>query len=84
MTLTGLNLEIVEVRVPQEARVVNQQVKQVLLPQGSLLCLVISEGTPRVPMPETMIHAEDILVAVTPIEAEESLRRALTESEASP
>ena len=84
MTLTGLNLEIVEVRVPHEARIAGKQVKQLLLPQGSLLCLVISEGTPRLPAPDTTIHPDDILVAVTNIEAEESLRRALTESDASP
>ena len=84
MTLTGLNLEIVEVRVPHEARIAGKQVKQLLLPQGSLLCLVISEGTPRLPAPDTTIHSDDILVAVTNIEAEEALRHALTESDASP
>jgi trk system potassium uptake protein TrkA len=84
MTLTGLNLEIVEVRVPSEARIVGRQVKQLLLPQGSLLCLIISDGTPRLPTPDTSIHSEDILVAVTNIEAEESLRRALTESDTAP
>jgi trk system potassium uptake protein len=78
MTLGGLNLEIVEVRVPAGALTVGKQVKQLLLPQGSLLCLMISEGTPRLPAPETTIHADDILVAVTNIEAEEALRDALT------
>jgi trk/ktr system potassium uptake protein len=78
MTLGGLNLEIVEVRVPPAALTVGKQVKQLLLPQGSLLCLIISEGTPRLPAPETTIHADDILVAVTNIEAEEALRDALT------
>ncbi len=84
MTLTGLNLEIAEVRVPHEARIVGKQVKQLLLPQGSLLCLVISDGTPHLPAPDMTIHADDILVAVTNIEAEESLRRALTESDTAP
>jgi trk system potassium uptake protein TrkA len=78
MTLGGLNLEIVEVRVPPAALTVGKQVKQLLLPQGSLLCLIISEGTPRLPAPDTTIHADDILVAVTNIEAEEALRDALT------
>jgi trk system potassium uptake protein len=78
MTLGGLNLEIAEVRVPPAALTVGKQVKQLLLPQGSLLCLIISEGTPRLPAPETTIHADDILVAVTNIEAEEALRDALT------
>jgi trk system potassium uptake protein TrkA len=84
MTLTGLDLEIVEVRVPREALIVGKQVKQLLLPQGSLLCLVISEGTPRLPIPDTVIHAEDILLAVTSIESEEALRSALTESHTTP
>jgi trk system potassium uptake protein len=78
MTLGGLNLEIVEVRVPPAALTVGKQVRQLLLPQGSLLCLIISEGTPRLPAPDTTIHADDILVAVTNIEAEEALRDALT------
>jgi hypothetical protein len=45
---------------------------------------MISEGTPRLPTPEASIHADDILVAVTNIEAEESLRRALTEPDITP
>jgi trk system potassium uptake protein TrkA len=75
MTLQGI--ELVEVRVPRDAGIVGKQVKQVLLPQGSLLSLVISEGIPRVPAPETVIRQDDILVAVTSIENEESLRNAL-------
>ena len=84
MTLTGLDLEIVEIRVPREAITVGKQVKQLLLPQGSLLCLVISEGTPRLPTPDTTIHADDILVAVTSLDTEESLRSALTEPPSAP
>jgi trk system potassium uptake protein TrkA len=75
MTLQGI--ELVEVRVPREAGIVGRQVKQLLLPQGSLLSLVISDGTPRLPTPETVIRPDDILVAVTSIENEESLRNAL-------
>jgi trk system potassium uptake protein TrkA len=81
LTLQGLNLEIVEIRIPREALTVGRQVKQLLLPQGSLICLVISsEGTPRVPTPETTIRGDDILLAVTTIDAEEALRNALTSS----
>jgi trk system potassium uptake protein TrkA len=79
MTLTGLDLEIVEVRIPHEAVTVGKQVKQLLLPEGSLLCLVISDGTPHQPTPDTTIHAEDIVIAVTGIDSEEALRSALTE-----
>jgi trk system potassium uptake protein TrkA len=75
MTLQGI--ELVEVRVPRESAIVGKQVKQLLLPQGSLLNLVISDGIPRVPTPETTIRQDDILVAVTSIENEEALRNAL-------
>ena len=79
LTLRGRGLEIVEVRVPLGAIIVGRQVRDLLLPQGALLCLVIdADGTPRLPAPEARIHADDILVAVTNIEAEEALRTALT------
>jgi trk system potassium uptake protein TrkA len=79
LTLGGFNLEIVEVKVPRGATTIGKQVRQLLLPQGALICLIIdSQGTPRVPAPEATIHADDILVAVTSIEAQESLRSALT------
>jgi trk system potassium uptake protein TrkA len=81
LTLRGRGLEIVEVRVPYGATTVGKHVRELLLPQGALLCLIIdSEGTPRLPTPDSTIHAEDILVAVTNIEAEEALRTALTAS----
>ncbi len=79
LTLQARGLEIVEVRVPPHAAVVGRQVKQLLLPQGSLLSLIIdAEGTPRLPTPETTIHGDDIILAVTSIETEETLRSALT------
>jgi trk system potassium uptake protein TrkA len=79
MTFRGRGLEIVEVRVPAEAGTVGKKVRELLLPQGALLCLVIdAEGTPRLPTPETTVHADDILLAVTSIESEDSLRQAIT------
>jgi trk system potassium uptake protein TrkA len=79
LTLGGFNLEVVEVKTPRDAQTVGRQVKQLLLPQGALICLLIdSEGTPRLPAPDTTIRADDIVVAVTRIETEEALRNALT------
>ena len=84
-TLQTCGLEIVEVRVPDDAAIVDRQVKQLLLPQGSLLCLMIdADGSPRLPTPETTIHGADILVAVTGIESEDALRDALTSAVPSP
>ena len=79
VTLRGHGLEIVEVRVPREAHIVGRQMRQLLLPPGALISLVIDpDGTPRLPAPDTMIHADDILIAVTDVESEEALRNALT------
>ncbi len=81
MTLQARGLEIVEIRIPEEASVVGRQFRQVLLPQGALVMLVIDgEGTPRLPAPDMTIHADDIVLAVTEIDTEESLRAALTSS----
>ena len=79
VTLRGRSLEVVEVRVPSEARIVGHRVSEALLPQGSLICLIIDpDGNPRVPSGDTSIHADDIVLAVTNVESEESLRNALT------
>ena len=72
-------IEVVEVRIPSEARIVNHKVSEALLPQGSLISLIIDpEGNPRVPSGDTTIHADDIVLAVTNVESEEALRNALT------
>jgi trk system potassium uptake protein len=79
LSLRSRGLELVEVRVPHDALIVGRQVRQLLLPQGSLLSLIIdADGTPRLPTPDTTVHADDILLAVTNIETEETLRNALT------
>ena len=79
VTLRGRSLEVVEVRIPSEARIVNHKVSEALLPQGSLISLIIDpEGNPRVPSGDTTIHADDIVLAVTNVESEEALRNALT------
>ena len=79
LMIQGRGLELVEVRVPPESAIIGRQLRGVLLPQGSLICLVIdAEGTPRLPTPETVIKPDDILVAVSNIDNEEGLRAALT------
>jgi len=79
LTLRGGGLELVEVKVPEGAGVVGKKLKEVLLPQESLICFIYdAEGTPRLPTPETVIHAGDEVVAVTRQEYEPTLRTALT------
>jgi trk system potassium uptake protein len=78
MKLKGSGLELVEIRIPEDSRVVGQPVRNVLLPFQSMIALVVGEdGQPKVPSGDTVIHAGDEVVAVTLHEAEEQLRDAL-------
>lgn len=79
LTLKGGGLELVEVKVPADAVVVGKKIQDILLPQQSIIVLIVdAEGTPKVPTPDTVIHAQDELVAVTRTETEGALRTALT------
>jgi trk system potassium uptake protein TrkA len=79
LQLKGGGLEIVEVKVPKSAAVVGRRIGDLLLPQQSLITLIVdAEGVPKVPSNETVIRAEDQVVAVTRRESEDALRSALT------
>jgi trk system potassium uptake protein TrkA len=81
LQLRGSGLEIVEVKVPKNASIVGRRIGELLLPQQSLITLIIdSDGTPRVPSSDTVIRAEDQIVAVTRRESEDALRAVLTNS----
>jgi trk system potassium uptake protein TrkA len=80
--LKGGGLEIVEVKVPADSPVVGKQLRDITLPPDSILSLVISkDGEPRVPTGDTVLHTDDEVVAVTKLELETELRKALTGTE---
>lgn len=82
--LKGGGLEIVEVKVPPESAVVGKKVVDILLPQQALVVLTVDkEGVPRIPTGDTVIHADDDVVAVTRVEHEDALRAILTEADSS-
>ena len=71
--------EIVEVKIPPEATTVGKSVRELSLPPGSTLALLIrKEGKHRVPTLNTILRAEDRIIAITTPESEEALRTALT------
>jgi trk system potassium uptake protein TrkA len=79
LTFRGGGLEIVEVRVPADSAVTGKRVRDLLLPQQSIIVLLVGpDGQPRVPTSETMIMAEDEVLAVTRTENEDALRQVLT------
>jgi trk system potassium uptake protein len=78
LTLSG-GLEIVGLRVPETSGIVGKRIKDLLLPQQSSIILVIDqEGSPKTPTGDTVIRAEDEIVAVTPRENEDTLRSVIT------
>ena len=71
-------LEIVEVKIPAGSTAVGKPVKELSLPPGSVLSLIIRKARkPIVPAANTILQAEDQIIAVTPPESEEALRTAL-------
>lgn len=71
--------EIVEVRIPDGAAVVDKLIRDVILPNQSIIWgIVDTDGNPKTPTAETVLHAGDEVVAVTLQESEEALRTALT------
>ena len=79
LTLKGGGLEIVEIKVPDTSAVVGKKVGEILLPQQSIIALIVdAQGEPRVPKVDTVVRAGDEMVAVTRTENEDALRAVLT------
>jgi len=78
LTIKDKGLEIVEIKISPDSITVGKAVKELSLPPGSILSLLIRKGSkPRVPTASTVLQAEDQIIAVTNPESEESLRIAL-------
>jgi trk system potassium uptake protein TrkA len=76
--LKGTGMEMVEMRVPEDSRIVNRAIKEIRLPYQSMIILIVgSDGQPKVPTGDTILHAGDEIVAVTLHESEGALREEL-------
>ena len=79
LTLSDKGLGIVEVRIPPTSAAIGKLVKELSLPEGSKLALVIpKDRKPRMPTPSTVLREGDQIIALTAPESEEALRAALT------
>ena len=78
LTIRDQGLEIVEVKIPPGSTTVGQPVKELSLPPGSKLALLLrKERKPILPTASTILQAGDQIIAVTTPESEEALRTAL-------
>jgi trk system potassium uptake protein len=71
--------EIVEIRIPREAKTIGELLRNITIPEESALALVISRGNKnRIPTKNTIIRENDRFIAITTHTNEEALRKALT------
>jgi trk system potassium uptake protein TrkA len=78
LSIRDQGLEVVEIKIPAESSAVGKRVKELPLPVGTRLALVIHQTQkPKVPSSDTMIRAEDRVIAITSSELEEELRNIL-------
>jgi len=81
LTMEEEKTEIVEVRIREGAAAVGRPVKELSLPPDSVLALVIrNEQKPEVPNDDTVLQANDRIIALTSTDSEEALRKELTGS----
>ncbi|HEX9976176.1 MAG TPA: TrkA family potassium uptake protein [Dehalococcoidales bacterium] len=78
MTIRDRGLEIVEIKIPTNSSAVGKTIKELELPSGSVLSLIIRKSSrPIVPQAETILQAGDQIIAVASPESEGALRTAL-------
>jgi trk system potassium uptake protein TrkA len=78
LTIRDKELEIVEIKIPPDSTSIGKPIKELSLPKGSRLVLIIPTALkPRVPTSDTVLREGDRVIAVTTLEVEETLRALL-------
>lgn len=78
MTIRDGGAELVDVRIPAESLSVGKRIKDIHLPAGSVVSLIIRrDEKPQLASPDTVIQIGDQIIALTPSDAEEQLKAAL-------
>ncbi len=79
LTLSDKGLEILDIKISPESATVGKAIKDIPLPKGCKLALLIpEEGNPHLPAANTILHEGDHIIALTPPESEEELRATLS------
>jgi len=79
LKLKSGNLEVIEIKVPPNSKVVGKKLRAFPLPKGSAVLLIINkEKGPQIPSDDVVIAAEDEVVAITQAENEEAIRAILS------
>jgi trk system potassium uptake protein TrkA len=78
LTLKEGNLELVEVKVPEDSPAVGKKLSDIDLPTNSMVIMIVGKGSARVPTDETVIKPDAQIIAMTQPEVEQALRVAFT------
>jgi trk system potassium uptake protein len=79
MLMRDRGLEVLQLAIPPGARSVGKRMIDLMLPMETVLSLIIRRGQrPLIPGPDTVLEAEDQIIAVAPPAAEAELRAILT------
>jgi len=78
MSLAGSGLKIVDLHLQEGAPAAGRPLRDLRLPEQTIISLVIDEDGPRVPDGDTVLHSGDEVIAVIPVDAEESMRELIT------
>ena len=78
LNLRVQGLELVSVSVPNDAAIVGKRLREIELPPGSFISLVVKKGGAELPSDGLVLEPEDELVAVTPTGQEQVLYDILT------
>jgi trk system potassium uptake protein TrkA len=78
LTIHDKGMELVEMKIPADSKSAGKKIKDINLPAGSILTLIIRrDQKPQMVSPETIIQTGDQIIALTPTETEEQLKSAL-------
>jgi len=78
LSVRDKGLEVVEIKISTDSIAVGKAVKELPLPEGTTLFLLLrKQHKPIIPKENTILQAEDRIIAVTAPEMEEALRTVL-------
>ncbi len=80
LTIRERGLELVDVKIPADSKSVGKKIKDISLPPGSVLALIIRrDQRPLLASPDVIVQNGDQIIALTSNENEEQLKAALRE-----
>jgi trk system potassium uptake protein len=79
LSIQEKGMEIVEIKILPGSKTIGKHIKEITLPQDSVLSLLIRrDSKPSIPTGDTILQEEDQIIAVTSPFSEADLRNALT------